>query len=235
MCGCWFVAHKCDKVHGSSPVNRGAIVEKGTSCMQRSARRVASWGAVRAVVAFVVCGLLVGGAHAAGSDGQTMSDASGEDSTNQSGAAGRAQTDTRMEAARAVSGIEDASRDIGQQLQGARRERDVVRVLCLGDKLGQVDVALRSARTRMEALGIALGRQDADRAQHESIVLEVLADRVRDLVGESSQCVGEETGFIGDAKITVSINPNLPDDDSGDGALSAFPVLAPPSIGSAID
>lgn len=135
----------------------------------------------------------------------------------------------------AIEDIEGASRDIAKQQQEARRERDVVRVLCLSDKLGQIDVALRSAKARSDALSVALDRDDLDRAHHESLVMGVLAARVKVLVGESSQCVGEETGFIGEAEVNVSIDPNLPDDSEEGVELLGSTSLAPPSIGSAID
>lgn len=172
---------------------------------------------------------VVEGSQVSSSDEQEAS-ASGKSG----GASDGAEEPLKM-AALAVSSIEESSDGISQQLQAARRDRDVVRVLCLGDKLSQVDVALRSAQSRKAALIVALERNDVDRAQHESLVLGVLAARVGVLLGESTQCVGEETGFIGEAEVTLSIDPKLPDDVSGDGALTAFPVLAPPSIGSAID
>jgi hypothetical protein len=133
-----------------------------------------------------------------------------------------------------VAGIEHSAQSIQRQLQSARKERDVVRVLCLNDKLNQVDVAMRSARDRVSALVAAADRQDADRARHEYTVLEVLSDRVRALVNESNQCVGEETGFIGEAEVSVSVDPNLPDGDTGFGAES-YALPAPPNISSPIE
>jgi hypothetical protein len=64
-------------------------------------------------------------------------------------------------------------------------------------------------------------------------VLEVLHDRVRVLVTESNQCVGEETGFVGEAEVSVSIDPNLPDPDTAfdDG----YSVPPPPNISSPIE
>lgn len=125
-----------------------------------------------------------------------------------------------------VANIQQSSQAVLRQLQVARSERDVVRVLCLNDKLNQVDVALRSAEDRMTALRTAVERADGDRARHEHTVLDVLNDRVRVLVSESNQCVGEETGFIGEAEISVTIDPNLPDDNLLD--ESTPPPLAPP-------
>jgi hypothetical protein len=133
-----------------------------------------------------------------------------------------------------LAGIERSAQSIQRQLQSARKDRDVVRVLCLNDKLNQVDVALRSAQDRVTALNAAAERKDADRSRHEYTVLQVLSDRVRVLVSESSQCVGEETGFIGEAEVSVSIDPNLPDGDTGVGA-EPYALPAPPNISSPIE
>src|SRR6185312_16244404 len=53
----------------------------------------------------------------------------------------------------------DASRTgVRRQLETARAQRDVVKTLCLNDKLNQLDVALRSAQERREALAAAAQR-----------------------------------------------------------------------------
>jgi hypothetical protein len=133
-----------------------------------------------------------------------------------------------------VAGIEQASGSISRQLQAARKERDVVRVLCLNDKLNQVDVALGSAQDRLGSLRTAAARSDVDRTRHEYTVLEVLNDRVRVLVNESNQCVGEETGFIGEAEVSVSVDPNLPNaDTSFNATTTALP--PPPDISSPVE
>jgi hypothetical protein len=134
-----------------------------------------------------------------------------------------------------VSNIQQSSQAVLRQLQVARSERDVVRVLCLNDKLNQVDVALRSAEDRLVALRTAVERADGDRARHEHTVLDVLNDRVRVLVSESNQCVGEETGFIGDAEISVTIDPNLPDDTLIDDSVPPPLVPAAPTVNSPIE
>jgi adenosyl cobinamide kinase/adenosyl cobinamide phosphate guanylyltransferase len=133
-----------------------------------------------------------------------------------------------------VVAIEAASQAIQRQLQSARKDRDVVRVLCLNDKLNQVDVALSSAQDRLGSLRTAIEHSDADRARHEYTVLEVLNDRARVLVNESNQCVGEETGFIGEAEVSVSVDPNLPDPDTTTDPGSNTPP-PPPDIVSPIE
>jgi hypothetical protein len=133
-----------------------------------------------------------------------------------------------------VAGIEEASRSIQRELQMARRDRDVVRVLCLNDKLNQVDVALGSAQDRFGSLRAAVEQSDGERVRHEFTVLEVLNDRARALSSESSQCMGEETGFVGEAQVSVSIDPNLPNPSTENASAPSTPP-PPPDIVSPIE
>lgn len=120
---------------------------------------------------------------------------------------------------------------VRRQLADARERRDVVRVLCLNDKLNQIDLATRTATDRMDALNAAAGQNDLDRSKHEFTVVQVLRDRVKSLVSEANQCIGEETGFVGDSRVTVTVDPNIPDTDP-----SEFPndplVNTPPPLSS---
>jgi hypothetical protein len=138
----------------------------------------------------------------------------------------------KTEAEKYLPGMEQGASFVRKQLSEAREARDVVKVLCLNDKLNQIDVAIRSARDRMPNLRSASDRNDSDRARHEFTVIQVLRDRVRALVAEANQCIGEETGFVGDTEITVDIDPTIPDDPSDfpdDPIVSQPPVISSPN------
>ncbi len=107
--------------------------------------------------------------------------------------------------------MDQSARSIRRQLKQARTKRDVIKVLCLNDKINQIDVALSSAGDRRKALQGVIDRGDADRAKHEFTIISVLRQRVDTLVSEANQCVGEETGFAGDSDVTVELDPSLPD------------------------
>jgi hypothetical protein len=127
--------------------------------------------------------------------------------------------------------MERGSSGVRHMLTEAREQRDVVKTLCLNDKLNQIDVATRSARDRMPNLRGAAEKNDTDRARHEFTVIQVLRDRVRSLVAEANQCIGEETGFVGESQVTVEIDPTIPDDPSTfpqEPVLSQPPVIASP-------
>ena len=65
----------------------------------------------------------------------------------------------------------------------------------------------------MPTLTVALDKSDAENSRHEFAVLQVLRDRVRTLVQESNQCIGEEAGFVGESKVIVNIDPGIPSND----------------------
>jgi hypothetical protein len=109
--------------------------------------------------------------------------------------------------------MDQGAASVRTQLTQAREGRDVVKVLCLNDKLNQIDVGVRSARDRHITLKAAVDQNDLDRARHEFTIVVVLHDRVMVLVGEANQCIGEETGFVGDSKVIVTIDPSIPDTD----------------------
>jgi hypothetical protein len=138
-----------------------------------------------------------------------------------------AQTDAilnRMESTRLA---------IRKQLESARQQRDVVKTLCLNDKLNQIDVAIRSARERRQALESAANRNDVDLANHEFTILTVLRQRTDQLTAEANQCIGQEAGFIGESAVTSTIDPNIPKEDS-----SPYPtfnvIIDPPACSSCI-
>jgi hypothetical protein len=110
----------------------------------------------------------------------------------------------RMDSARLI---------VRRLLEQARTQRDVVKTLCLNDKLNQIDVAIRSARERKQSLELAAKRSDADLSTHEFTILGVLRQRVEQLSAEANQCIGKEVDVLGEsAAVTTTIDPGIPDE-----------------------
>lgn len=99
---------------------------------------------------------------------------------------------------------------IRRQLEAARAQRDVVKTLCLNDKLNQIDVTKRTAQERARALQSAASRNELELANHEYTILKVLQQRSEQLTAEANQCVGEQEAFVGAARVTQVVDPNLP-------------------------
>lgn len=109
----------------------------------------------------------------------------------------------------------EATRDqVRRQLMEARAQRDVVKTLCLNDKLSQLNVAIASAQERHDALAAAVKSNDTDLATHEFTILTVLRQRTDQLQAEANQCLGEEIGRPDEkASVVMKVDKDLPTDD----------------------
>jgi len=161
-----------------------------------------------AVVAIIAAGSVPAGAQT----GTT----SGTDADAQVGFQRKAQLTPAQQVTEAnnqITRMEQSAAAIRRQLEEARASRDVVKVLCLNDKLSQADVAIRSAKDRQASLGLAATRNDAELSNHEFTILTVLRQRSDQLTAEANQCIGEEGTVIGETVNKVTIDPTLPPDN----------------------
>lgn len=118
------------------------------------------------------------------------------------------------EATKHLARMEQAAGGVRKMLEEARKQRDVVKTLCLNDKLSQLDVAIRSGRDRKTQLQAAVGRNDSELSNHEFTILTVLRQRSEQLVAEANQCIGEEAAFVGDTRVRTTIDPTIPPDET---------------------
>jgi hypothetical protein len=132
-----------------------------------------------------------------------------------------------------ISRMEGGRATVRRQLESARSQRDVVKTLCLNDKLNQIDVAIRSSHERRQALELAVGRNDADLANHEFTILSVLRQRSDQLTAEANQCIGQEAGFVGESAVTATVDTNLPQEDPSQYPSSDV-IVEPPSCTSCV-
>jgi hypothetical protein len=63
-----------------------------------------------------------------------------------------------------LQSMKEASENVRSALEQARTNRDVVKVLCLNDKLNQIDIASRSAAGRLASMGEATAQNDVAKA-----------------------------------------------------------------------
>jgi hypothetical protein len=137
-----------------------------------------------------------------------------------------------IESQKHVSRMDGAAGGVRKMLEEARRQRDVVKTLCLNDKLSQIDVAIRSARDRRTQLQSAVGRNDVELSNHEFTILTVLRQRTEQLVAEANQCIGEESAFVGDTRTSVQIDPQIPPDETPYPPTDPTLVIGPPQCTS---
>ncbi|AKV01734.1 hypothetical protein AKJ09_08397 [Labilithrix luteola] len=110
--------------------------------------------------------------------------------------------------------MEQSAGGVRKMLEEARKQRDVVKTLCLNDKLSQIDVAIRSGKDRRGQLEAAVKRNDTELSNHEFTILTVLRQRSEQIVAEANQCIGEESAFVGDTNVKTSVDPTIPQDEA---------------------
>lgn len=145
---------------------------------------------------------------------------------------GLSPAEQASEAQEAIARMDASRSTVRRMLEEARSQRDVVKTLCLDDKLNQIDVALRNARDRKTAIDGAVQRNDADLASHEFTVLGVLRQRSEQLVAEANLCIGKEAEILGEAAVISTIDFSIADEPA------YYPpgiiIIEPPPTGSVI-
>ena len=134
-----------------------------------------------------------------------------------------------------IAKMEGGVAGLRKMLDEARQKRDVVKTLCLNDKLSQHDVAIRSARDRKTALQAAVSRNDAELSNHEFTILTVLKGRTEQLRGEANQCIGEEAAFVGATAVEMTVSDTVPPlepeyQGTNDTIVSGPPISASPTL-----
>ncbi len=124
-----------------------------------------------------------------------------------------------------ISGVGDSVR---RMLKEARAANDVVKTLCLSDKLNQIDVSARTARERRDGLTRAVKDNNVELSNHEFSILTILRNRAEQLQAQANQCIGEESAFVGDTKTTVQVDPGIAQEEAQYPQTDPTTVIGPP-------
>lgn len=193
-------------------------------------RSALKWG-----FAFGVLALAAGPAGAQQPNGGAAASSAGSSTDGQVGFQRKTSLtpgEQLVEAQKHLVRMEAAGSGVRKMLGDARQQRDVVKTLCLNDKLSQIDVAVRSARDRRGQLQAAVNRNDAERSNHEFTILTVLRQRTEQLIAEANQCIGEDSAFVGDTRTSVEIDPQIPPDETPYPSTDPTLVIGPPQCTS---
>jgi hypothetical protein len=117
------------------------------------------------------------------------------------------------------------------QLQDvARKQKDVIKLNCVNDKLLQIKQLLNiadSAKTNMQE---AIARSDEEGRYHEFGRVTIAEQQISILGTEAENCIGEDLSFLGPTEIIVE-QPEEPDDPTLP-AEPEVPEVEPPPIAS---
>jgi hypothetical protein len=123
-----------------------------------------------------------------------------------------------------VATMDHIREGVRRDLEEARNKGDVVKKLCLDDKLNQLDIALQKATDRTKALDNAVKAGDSELSNHEFTILNVLYQRSQALDAEAKLCIGKEIVAVGESSTQMEFEGILP----GEEATVNFPI--PPII-----
>lgn len=105
----------------------------------------------------------------------------------------------------------------------ARSDKDLIKLNCVNDKLVRIKGNLRLAEHLESNLKTAAARNDAGARNHEFSKLTITYQKVTVLGQEADACIGEEISYVGKAKVTVQVDPDVA--RQGDPTIEPLPPL----------
>ena len=124
--------------------------------------------------------------------------------------------------------MQETQRRVTQLQAKAKKDRDMVKLNCVNDKLTQVHGHLKVTDQSMSTLTLDVAKGDDTARQHEFTRLTILYQKVVTLGTEAEQCIGEDVSFVGATQVDVEIDPSIPPTDPTQPALPVPDVTRPP-------
>ena len=95
----------------------------------------------------------------------------------------------------------------------ARRDKDVVRLNCIQEKITALKALLRVGEQASVAVQEAVSRNEADTANYELQRVRLASAKAQQMSAEANSCVGEVAVYTGPVQMVVETDPDLPRKD----------------------
>lgn len=122
----------------------------------------------------------------------------------------------------------DVQKRIMQLQAKAKKDKDVVKLNCVNDKLTQVKGHMVVTDQSMASLTVDISKNDDAARQHQFTRLTILYQKVVTLGTEAEQCIGEDVSYVGATRVDVEIDPSIPPGDPTQPELPVPGVQRPP-------
>jgi hypothetical protein len=128
--------------------------------------------------------------------------------------------------------IAQVADNLSAGLREARQNKDVVREVCLDDKLNQADVASETAQDRVSSMVAAIAAGDLATVQRDFVVVSALDESAQSLAAGGDRCLGEEQTLpkVLGQPLEVTFDPDIPIQETTGGALERPPFVLPPTV-----
>jgi hypothetical protein len=120
-------------------------------------------------------------------------------------------TQTETNAKRFLSEMEGALKQITALQEGARKEKDLVRLDCINEKIVEYRKLIEIVEPAEKSLKQALNDNNNNERIHEYTKISISHERAMQLAREAETCNGESLTYSGDTIVEVDINGDIPD------------------------
>jgi hypothetical protein len=112
-----------------------------------------------------------------------------------------------------LHGMAETVKRIQGLQEEAKKQKDIIRLNCVTDKLVQARVNENIAEQSMASLQEGVAKNDEGSETHEFTRLTIVNQKVTVLGAEAENCIGEDLSFVGATRVDVEVDPNLPQYD----------------------
>ena len=126
--------------------------------------------------------------------------------------------------------MQEVFRRVVQLQDVARKQKDVIKLNCVNDKLLQIKQLMNISDAAKTNLQEAITRGDEEGRYHEFGRITIADQQISVLGTEAENCIGEDLSFLGPTEITVEL-PEEPDDPTRP-QEPEVPEVEPPPIAS---
>ena len=129
-----------------------------------------------------------------------------------------------------IDGMRQRLKEVLKILTNARREKDVVKLNCVNEKVTQVKGLVRVSEQSSINLQEDVAKQEIDDARHEYLKIAIARDKVQQLRAEAEQCIGQ-LAFVVDQNtvVKVTVPENLPQEEPQVPHIPPVVVRPPPA------
>jgi len=108
----------------------------------------------------------------------------------------------------------------------ARKQKDVIKLNCINDKLLQIKQLLNILEDGLSKLSLAIAERDEGERYHRYTVIKISGEKIAGLRDEAEACVGEEVSYLGPLSVDVA-QPDVPDDPTTTNPWDHNPIEPP--------
>jgi hypothetical protein len=127
-----------------------------------------------------------------------------------------------------ISKMKSTLENMNRLAEQARKEKDLIKLNCVNDKVIQTKGHLNLAEQSRDNLKIAAARNDDGTRNHEFAKLTISYQKVTVLGQEAEACIGEEISFVGATRVEVEVDKDIPAEDPTVPPPPALPIVRPP-------